>query len=107
MALPPLTPEQRQAALAKAAASRQERAAVKNRLKHAGATISEVLAEGQANEVIGKMRVMELLQSMPGLGKVRAAAVMERLGISESRRVRGLGNKQVAALVAEFPSSRD
>lgn len=106
MALPPLTPEQRQAALAKAAASRQERAAVKNRLKHAGASIAEVLAEGQQNEVVGKMRVMELLQSMPGLGKVRAAAVMERLGISESRRVRGLGSKQVAALVAEFPSTR-
>lgn len=107
MALPPLTPEQRQAALAKAAASRRERAAVKNRLKHSGASIAEVLAEGQDNEVIGKMRVMDLLQSMPGLGKVRAAATMARLNISESRRVRGLGSKQIAALVAEFPSSRD
>ncbi len=103
MALPPLTPEQRQAALDKAAASRRERAAVKNRLKHSGATIAEVLAEGERNEVIGKMRVSELLQSMPGLGKVRAAQVMERLKISESRRVRGLGAKQIAALVAEFP----
>ncbi|MCX6395195.1 MAG: integration host factor, actinobacterial type [Propionibacteriales bacterium] len=104
MALPPLTPEQRQAALDKAGASRRERAAVKNRLKHSGATIAEVLAEGENNEVIGKMRVSELLQSMPGLGKVRAAQVMERLKISESRRVRGLGAKQVAALVAEFPA---
>ena len=102
MALPPLTPEQRQAALEKAAASRRERAEVKNRLKHSGATISEVLAEGQANEVIGKMRVIDLLQSMPGLGKVRARQVMERLGIAESRRVRGLGTKQVAALEKEF-----
>jgi transposase len=102
VALPPLTPEQRQAALDKAAASRRERAAVKNRLKHSGASIAEVLAEGERNEVIGKMRVSELLQAMPGLGKVRAAALMERLNISESRRVRGLGNKQVAALVAEF-----
>src|SRR5580765_662918 len=101
--LPELTPEQRQAALDKAAASRRERAAVKNRLKHSGASIAEVLAEGEQNEVIGKMRVSELLQSMPGLGKVRAAQVMERLKISESRRVRGLGAKQVAALVAEFP----
>lgn len=104
VALPPLTPEQRQAALDKAAASRRERAAVKNRLKHSGATIAEVIAEGEHNEVIGKMRVSELLQAMPGLGKVRAAAVMERLNISESRRVRGLGNKQIAALVAEFSS---
>ena len=102
MALPPLTPEQRQAALEKAAASRRERAEVKNRLKHSGATISDVLAEGAANEVIGKMRVVDLLQSMPGLGKVRARQVMERLGIAESRRVRGLGAKQVAALEREF-----
>ena len=102
MALPPLTPEQRQAALEKAAASRRERAEVKNRLKHSGASIAEVLEEGQHNDVIGKMRVSDLLQSLPGLGKVRAGQVMERLRISESRRVRGLGAKQIAALVAEF-----
>jgi S13-like H2TH domain len=102
VALPPLTPEQRKAALEKAAASRRERAEVKNRLKNAGATISDVLAQGQHNEVIGKMRVVDLLQSMPGLGKVRARQTMERLGIAESRRVRGLGTKQVAALQKEF-----
>ncbi|KRF11546.1 30S ribosomal protein S13 [Nocardioides sp. Soil797] len=102
MALPPLTPEQRQAALDKAAASRRERAEVKNRLKNSGASIIEVVREGQTNEVIGKMRVIDLLQSMPGLGKVRARQLMERLSIAESRRVRGLGVKQVAALEAEF-----
>ena len=102
MALPPLTPEQRKAALEKAAASRRERAEVKNRLKNSGASIVDVLREGQVNEVVGKMRVVDLLQSMPGLGKVRARQVMERLGIAESRRVRGLGAKQVAALEAEF-----
>ncbi len=102
MALPPLTPEQRQAALEKAAASRRERAEVKNRLKNSGASIAEVLKAGASNEVIGKMRVVELLQSMPGLGKIRARQTMERLGIAESRRVRGLGAKQVAALEREF-----
>ena len=102
MALPPLTTEQRHAALAKAAASRRERAEVKNRLKNSGASIVEVLHQGQTIEVIGKMRVVDLLQSMPGLGKVRARQTMERLGIAESRRVRGLGTKQVAALEREF-----
>ncbi len=102
MALPQLTPEQRQAALDKAAASRRERAEVKNRLKHSGASILDVLREGQVNDVIGKMRVIDLLQSMPGLGKVRARQLMERLNIAESRRVRGLGTKQVAALEREF-----
>lgn len=102
MALPPLTTEQRQAALDKAAASRRERAEVKNRLKHSGATLADVVAESRTNEVIGKMRVKELLQSMPGIGKVRAQQVMEKLKISETRRVRGLGAKQVVALVEEF-----
>ncbi len=105
MALPPLTPEQRQAALEKAAASRRERAEVKNRLKHSGATLVEVVTEAQHNQVIAKMRVSELLQSMPGMGKVRARQVMEKLHISETRRVRGLGAKQVAALIEEFSSS--
>ncbi|MGH3386847.1 MAG: integration host factor, actinobacterial type [Nocardioidaceae bacterium] len=102
MALPSLTPEQRQAALEKAAAARRERAEVKNRLKHSGASLAEVLREGKGNEVIGKMKVLDLLQSMPGLGKVRARQTMERIGISESRRVRGLGTNQIAALEREF-----
>ena len=102
MALPPLTPEQRQAALEKAAAARRERAAVKNRLKNSGTPLSEVLREGQRNEVVGKMKVLDLLTSVPGLGKVRARQLMERIGIAESRRVRGLGANQVAALEAEF-----
>lgn len=102
MALPPLTPEQRQAALEKAAAARRERAEVKNRLKHSGASITDVLRDGQTNEVVGKMKVLDLLQSVPGLGKVRARQMMERLGIAESRRVRGLGAKQIAALQREF-----
>jgi transposase len=102
VALPPLTPEQRQAALEKAAAARRERAEVKNRLKHSGASLHEVLEEGQRNEVIGKMKVLDLLQSMPGLGKVRAKQLMERIGIAETRRVRGLGVNQISALEREF-----
>ncbi len=102
MAVPQLTPQQRQAALEKAAAARRQRAEVKNRLKHSGTSLSDVLELGTSNEVIGKMKVLDLLQSMPGLGKVRARQLMNKIGISETRRVRGLGNKQVAALQAEF-----
>ncbi|HUR74503.1 MAG TPA: integration host factor, actinobacterial type, partial [Sporichthya sp.] len=70
MALPPLTPEQRAAALEKAAIARRERAEVKNRLKHSGASLAQVIKEGQENEIIGKMKVSALLESMPGVGKV-------------------------------------
>ena len=102
MALPPLTPEQRQAALDKAAASRRERAEVKNRIKNSGGSVLEVIEQGQTNEVIGKMKVVDLLQAVPGVGKVRARQMMERLNIAESRRVRGLGFKQIEALAEEF-----
>ena len=102
MALPPLTPEQRAAALEKAAAARRERAAVKNRLKHSGASLVEVLKEGQGNEVIGKMKVSAVLGALPGMGKVKTAHLMNRLGIAENRRVRGLTAKQRAALETAF-----
>ena len=106
MALPPLTPEQRAAALEKAAAARRERAEVKNRLKHSGASLVEVLKEGQTNDVIGKMKVSAVLESLPGVGKIRAKRIMEQLGISETRRVRGLGANQLASLEREFGGSR-
>jgi hypothetical protein len=102
MALPQLTPEQRAAALEKAAAARRARAVIKNRLKHSGASLAEVIREGQDDDVIGKIKVKALLESMPGVGKVRATQIMERLQIAETRRVRGLGTNQVAALEREF-----
>ena len=104
MALPLLTPEQRAAALEKAAATRRERAEVKNRLKHAQGSLADVVQDGQSNDVIAKMKVSALLEAMPGVGKVKARRIMAELGISESRRVRGLGTKQIAALVARFSS---
>ena len=102
MALPPLTPEQRAAALEKAAAARRERAAVKNRLKYSSGSLAEVLEDGRTDPVIGKMKVTELLESMPGVGRVRARGIMAEVGIAESRRVRGLGANQVAALLQRF-----
>lgn len=99
---PEISPEQRRAALEKAKAVRRERAEVKSRLKRSGASIGAVIAERGSSEVVAKMRVVDLLESMPGVGKVRAKQIMERLQIAESRRVRGLGAKQVAALEAEF-----
>src|SRR3954453_23905803 len=97
-----LTPEQRKAALEKAAIARQLRAEVKNRLKHSRASLTEVLQESKANEVIAKLRVIDLLQSMPGVGKVRAQEIMQRVGIAGNRRLRGLGANQIRDLIAEF-----
>ena len=102
MALPPLTPEQRAAALEKAAAARRARADLKVRLKSSGTSLADVLVSGETDEAIGKMKVEALLEALPGVGKVRAQRIMERLEISPSRRVRGLGTKQREALQREF-----
>lgn len=102
MALPPLTPEQRASALEKAALARRERAEVKNRLKYGQGSLAEVIRDGQGNDVVGKMKVSALLESLPGVGKVRAKQIMTEIGISETRRVRGLGTHQISALVERF-----
>ena len=103
MALPPRTPEQRAADLEKAAKVRVQRAEVKKLLKQGTTTLPAVLAKAAGDDAIAKMKVLVLVQSMPGVGKVRAAQIMTRLGIAESRRVRGLGPNQRDALEREFP----
>lgn len=102
VALPPLTPEQRAAALEKAAEARRVRAEVKNRLKYSQGSIKEVIDQGRTDEVIGKLKVVALLEAMPGVGKVKAKAIMAEIGIAETRRVRGLGPHQAAALIERF-----
>ena len=103
MSLPPLTDEQRSAALEKAARARKERAEVKNRLKAGKTYLPDVIREGETDDIIGKIKVAALLEAVPGIGKVRAKQIMDRLGIADTRRVRGLGHNQRAALEREFP----
>jgi transposase len=102
VALPSLTPEQRAAALEKAAAARQARAEVKNRLKYSQGSLSEVLEQARTDDVLGKLKVASLLESLPGIGKIKARAIMAEIGISETRRLRGLGPHQAEALVERF-----
>ncbi|MDQ1681705.1 MAG: hypothetical protein QOG52_2882 [Frankiaceae bacterium] len=107
MALPPLTPEQRAAALERAAEARRARAALKAKLKNASTSLAEVLAAAEGDDVIGKLKVATLLEALPGVGKVRATRIMQQVGISPTRRVRGLGVNQRAALVREFAGDGD
>ena len=100
MPLPTLTPEQRQEALAKAAVARRKRAEVKAELKSGKRSLGDILKK--TDDTVGKMKVSNVLESLPRVGKVRARKLMEKLDISASRRVRGLGAKQKDALLAEF-----
>ena len=101
MPLPVLNEEQRRQALEKPAEARRKRAEVKGELKSGKRTLSDILND-QGSDTVGKMKVSTVLESLPGVGKVRARKLMEKLDISASRRVRGLGAKQRSALLDEF-----
>ncbi len=101
MPLPILSPEDRAKALEKAAEARRKRAEIKGELKSGKRSLKDLLAK-TADDTVGKMKVSTVLESLPGVGKVRATKIMEKLDISASRRVRGLGAKQRDALLAEF-----
>jgi len=102
MALPNLTPEQRADALEKASAARQRRAELKRDLKDGKIKLSEVVAMAKEDEIVGKLRVSALLSSLPGIGAAKSKQIMEDVGISESRRVAGLGPHQREALIRQF-----
>ena len=102
---PQLSSEQRQAALAKAAQSRKARALVKEKIKNHELSIDDVLALSKSDDAIAKMRVRELLEALSGVGKVRAQSLMEKIGISQSRRIGGLGRHQIKELRNEFMRS--
>ena len=98
---PSLSPEQRQAALEKAAAARRARAELKEKLKMGSTTLEELFAQAGGDEIIGKMKVLAVLESLPGVGKVKARRLMEEHSIPDTRRVQGLGSHQREALLQE------
>lgn len=99
---PTLTQEERDAALLKAKESRQRRSEIKTLVKTQKMTLEDVISKAQSDDALLKMRVIELIESIPGVGKVRAVALMERLDISLTRRIGGLGAHQRANLIKEF-----
>jgi hypothetical protein len=102
MPLPHLSASERAAALEAAARARRIRAEIKADLKSGKRSLQEVIEIGKSDDVIGKMKVSALIEALPGVGKVRATAVMEKVGIASSRRIRGLGIHQTRDLLAEF-----
>ena len=104
MALPQLTDEQRKAALEKAAAARHARAELRDNIKAGNITLEEVL--NSDDPIASRMKVSALIESMPGYGKAKAAKIMDELGISASRRVKGLGARQREQLLEVFNKNK-
>jgi guanylate kinase len=80
--------------------ARRERAAVKAALSEGTIGIFEVINDGR--ESIQRMRVSELLDAAPGVGPRRTYTLMNKAGISETRRIGGLGSHQLHKLRSEM-----
>jgi hypothetical protein len=106
MALPELDPEQRRAALEKAAEARRIRAELKQMLKAGEVSLRDVLDRASTAEPLAKMKVHDVIEAMPAFGPVKARRLMEELDIAPSRRLRGLGPRQREALLTTFEGRR-
>lgn len=98
MVLPQLTDAEKRAALKKAQEMCSKWAQLRAKLKSGSVTLQEVL-DSSDDEVIARMRVAYLIQSLPQVGKVTSKRIMEEIGINENRRVQGLGRRQISALL--------
>ena len=96
-----ISDEVRREALVKAAKVRRERAELRGQLKDGDISLSDLLGRLD-DDTVGKMKVLAVIESLPGVGKVKARRAMEAIGISENRRLRGLGSRQRSQLLDAF-----
>jgi len=87
---------------------RRARAAIKQAVRDGSRSPLDVVETAWRDQESAEagLRVRELLQSLRGLGPARVASVMERLGISEVKKLGGVGDRQRERL-REFVSARD
>lgn len=100
--VPHLTLAERRAALVKAAEARKFRAGIREQLKNKEIALLDILERAKSEERLAKMKVISLLEALPKVGKIKAAKFMEKAKIASSRRIKGLGEHQLAALIKEF-----
>ncbi|MCI8340449.1 MAG: integration host factor [Eggerthellaceae bacterium] len=98
MAIPKLSADERAKALEKAKAARAKRAQIRDDLKSGKLSVKQVL-DMRGDDVVGRMKVSTFIETLPGYGKAKAEKIMGELKIAESRRLRGLGERQLSALL--------
>lgn len=99
MVLKDLTPAERQAARQKALDARTARAKIKTEFANASMSLKQVFERADTDEAVARMRTIDLLTSLKGIGEIRAQSIMEQCDISPNRRLRGLGHRQRTALI--------
>ena len=97
---PQLTVVQRKAAGLKAVAARRDRAMVKNQIAEGSISVFDLFLD--TRDSVLRMKLVEALMAVPGIGERRLEAIMAKTGISKSRRIGGVGRKQIEQLREEF-----
>lgn len=64
----------------------------------------EALKAAETDDMVGKTKVLTILESLPGLGKVKARRLLDEIGIADTRRLQGLGENQKAKLLEAIES---
>lgn len=98
---PKITVEARDAALKHAMEARVARAAYKKDMESGKISMAQAIDDArEGNDVAGRMLVRQALMTQKGIGAAKTKQIMETIGISENRRLRGLGKSQAAKLIA-------
>ncbi|MDO4243568.1 MAG: integration host factor, actinobacterial type [Actinomyces sp.] len=100
--VPALTAGQRREGSRRAVAARARRARVRRDLKAGRVTLAEVLETAGDDPALERMRVRDLLLALPRVGPTTANRVLDETGIADSRRLRGLSERQRGELLARF-----
>lgn len=96
------TPEQRAVALKRATEMRAARAEYLGRVKSGDVSITDALKAGKGDPIVGRIRAKRLLMALPGVGAAKVQNAMTAIGIAESRRVAGIGQRQAEKLIELF-----
>lgn len=102
MAIPQLSPEQLESARSAATAARRARADLKEQVRTGKMTLGQALEHAADDEVLSRVKVVDLLRALPRVGITRSQEIMESLQIAPNRRIRGLGRHQVERLKEMF-----
>jgi len=101
MMLPPrLSGRSRRKAGINAVKARQERAKIKEMIKNGEIFFFDLFNDERQS--VKRMKMIDLLTAVPGIGKTRAELIIGRAGMSPSRRIGGVGRRQLEQLRQEF-----
>lgn len=100
--LPVQTPESLRVFGKAAVASRKKRADFLASVAAGTRTPGTLLRIAQGDDTLNRILARDFIRSVPSLGPATAALILDDIGISPTRRIRGLGIRQVTELTVEL-----